>query len=57
MDEATRKVWISELQKNCAARLDAPLWLWCAVVEVLANHEAGYLEHCRKFALAAARAA
>ncbi|WP_346433456.1 DUF2252 family protein [Chenggangzhangella methanolivorans] len=29
--------------------LDAPLWLWSAVVELAGRHEAGYLEHCRRY--------
>jgi uncharacterized protein (DUF2252 family) len=57
MDDATRKTWMDDLQKNRASGLDAPSWLWRAVVELVASHEAGYLEHCRKFALAAARTA
>jgi len=24
-----------------------PAWLWKSVVQLLASHEAGYLEHCR----------
>jgi len=31
--------------------LDAPLWLWKAVVDLVAMHEAAYLEHCRIYAL------
>ena len=31
--------------------LDAPDWLWATVVELMASHEAAYLEHCRKYAL------
>ena len=53
MDDAARLDWIADLQKNRSATLDAPSWLWRAVVELVANHEAGYLEHCRKFALTA----
>jgi hypothetical protein len=34
--------------------LDAPIWLWSSVVALVANHEAASLEHCRKFAAAAA---
>lgn len=31
---------------------DAPTWLWSSVVELAARHEVGYLEHCRRHALA-----
>jgi uncharacterized protein (DUF2252 family) len=28
--------------------LDAPSWLWSAVVELVGVHEAAYLDHCRR---------
>jgi uncharacterized protein (DUF2252 family) len=31
--------------------LDAPSWLWRNIVHLAGTHEAGYLEHCRRFAL------
>jgi uncharacterized protein (DUF2252 family) len=49
---ADRKRWKKELQRF-STRLDAPPWLWDSVVQLVAQHEAGYLEHCRKVALAA----
>jgi uncharacterized protein (DUF2252 family) len=55
MDEATRKSWQAELNRNRSKTLDAPSWLWTSVVELLASHEKAYLEHCRKYALAAAQ--
>ncbi len=51
MDDATRKSWRSELKLNRSKSLDTPAWLWKSVVQLLASHEAGYLEHCRKYAL------
>ena len=51
MDVATRKQWRSELQGNRSKSLDAPTWLWTSVVDLLAEHERAYLEHCRKYAL------
>ena len=54
MDAATRRSWRAELAKARSASLDAPSWLWSAVVDLLAIHEAAYLEHCRRFALAQA---
>ena len=36
------------------AQLDAPSWLWSSVVELVSLHEAAYLDHCRRFALARA---
>lgn len=51
MNEATRKSWMAELTRNRSATLDAPTWLWRSVVELVASHEAGYLDHCRLYAL------
>jgi uncharacterized protein (DUF2252 family) len=51
MDDGTRKSWRNELKLNRSKSLDAPTWLWKSVVQLMASHEAGYLEHCRKYAL------
>jgi len=51
MDAHTRAGWAAELGKTSSAKLDAPYWLWSAVVELVAQHEVAYLEHCRKYAL------
>jgi uncharacterized protein (DUF2252 family) len=51
MDAALRKGWRSELRRNRSKSLDAPNWLWSSVVELLAEHERAYLEHCRRYAL------
>jgi uncharacterized protein (DUF2252 family) len=53
MDSETRKQWQKDLQRNRSTSLDAPTWLWSSIVELLADHERAYLEHCRKFALEA----
>ena len=47
MDAATKRSWNRTYSKT----LDAPTWLWASVVDLAAKHEAGYLEHCRKYAL------
>jgi uncharacterized protein (DUF2252 family) len=54
MNESTRKTWLSELQRNRSKSLDAPSWLWTSVVDLLASHEKGYLEHCRQYAATSA---
>jgi uncharacterized protein (DUF2252 family) len=54
MDAAKRQQWLSLLAKNRTSSLDAPSWLWSSVVELIALHEAAYLDHCRRYALAAA---
>jgi uncharacterized protein (DUF2252 family) len=51
MDEETRKSWRQELKLNRSKSLDTPAWLWKSVVQLMASHEAGYLEYCRKYAL------
>jgi uncharacterized protein (DUF2252 family) len=51
MDAATRKRWVAELGRNRSKSLDAPSWMWRSVVELIANHETAYLEHCRRYAM------
>lgn len=51
MNAATKKKWLTVLKGSRAKTLDAPSWLWKSVVELVANHEAAYLEHCRRYAL------
>ena len=50
MDEPTRKGWQAELRRNRSKTIDAPLWLWNSIVQLVSSHEAGYLEHCRRYA-------
>jgi uncharacterized protein (DUF2252 family) len=49
-----RKAWATELGKFGSKNLDAPSWLWKSVVDLMATHEAAYLEHCRRYAEIAA---
>ena len=51
MDDATASGWGSELRKGRSKTLDAPGWLWSSIVDLVASHEAGYLQHCRRYAL------
>jgi uncharacterized protein (DUF2252 family) len=53
MDLATRRKWARELRKGHAKSISAPPWLWKSIVDLAASHEAGYLEHCRAYALSA----
>lgn len=51
MDPAARDAWGRELSRNRNVDgLDAPSWLWSSVVQLMAIHEAAYLEHCRAYA-------
>jgi uncharacterized protein (DUF2252 family) len=51
MSTRQRRAWLSDLSKSRKATLDAPSWLWTSVVDLIALHEAEYLDHCRRFAL------
>lgn len=53
LDDADRRNWLSVLRRRSSA-LDAPSWLWTSVVDLVSVHEAAYLNHCRRYALAAA---
>lgn len=53
MNRATRQAWLTTLQRNRSKVLDAPSWLWNCVVDLVAAHEVAYLEHCRRYAMAA----
>jgi uncharacterized protein (DUF2252 family) len=48
MDATGGKQWVAELQRNRSKSLDAPSWLWNSVMELVAAHEAAYLQHCRR---------
>ncbi len=48
MDDTERLKWWTELGKHHPRDLDAPNWLWTSVVDLVASHEAAYLEHCRR---------
>ena len=54
LDADARSAWRAELKLQHADDLDAPGWLWSSVVALAARHEEGYLEHCRRYALARA---
>ena len=54
MEEADRKHWSDEMNHNRSRSLDAPSWLWTSVVDLMALHEAAYLDHCRRYAKVAA---
>jgi uncharacterized protein (DUF2252 family) len=53
MDASTRADWLDVLEADRRGLIDAPSWLWESVVSLAGSHEAGYLEHCRRYALAA----
>jgi uncharacterized protein (DUF2252 family) len=53
MAAGPRDAWRRELVSRNHADLDAPPWLWSSIVDLVGLHEAAYLEHCRRYALAA----
>jgi uncharacterized protein (DUF2252 family) len=53
MDTAARAEWRGVLEADRKGLIDAPSWLWESVVSLAGSHEAGYLDHCRRYALAA----
>jgi uncharacterized protein (DUF2252 family) len=53
MDVAMRSAWLNILQADRRSAIDTPSWLWESVVSLAGSHEAGYLDHCRRYALAA----
>jgi uncharacterized protein (DUF2252 family) len=55
LSQDARRRWLAELQARRPKDLDAPQWLWQAVVDLVAEHERAYLEHCRRHALEAER--
>jgi uncharacterized protein (DUF2252 family) len=56
LDNRTAKKWAADLKKHRSSNLDAPNWLWSSVVSLIGEHEVAYLEHCRRYATAAADA-
>jgi uncharacterized protein (DUF2252 family) len=52
LDAGERRRWSKEMSRHHSKRLDAPSWLWSSVVDLVSSHEAGYLDHCRRYALA-----
>ena len=49
MDRATRLAWRRAMLQKHTKTLDAPSWFWSSIVELVASHEAAYLEHCRRY--------
>lgn len=51
MDDAVKAKWQADLTPDRNTALAAPDWLWDSTLQLIAAHEIGYLEHCRKYAL------
>jgi len=46
-----RAEWTQVLDADRRGAIDAPGWLWESVVALAGLHEAGYLNHCRQYAM------
>jgi uncharacterized protein (DUF2252 family) len=53
MNTSQKRHWKAVLARKSKS-LEAPSWLWSSVVDLMAIHEAAYLEHCRRYALLSA---
>lgn len=53
MHSDARAAWLETLAEDRRGNLDTPSWLWQSVVSLAGRHEVGYLEHCRRYAMAA----
>ena len=51
LTDEMRISWRKQLAEDRERNLEAPSWLWRSVIDLAAMHEAGYLEHCRQFAM------
>lgn len=52
LDGGERDEWAGVLESDRRGMIDTPTWLWESVVSLAGSHEAGYLDHCRRYALA-----
>ena len=55
LDAKGRTAWHRDFTKNVDAKIDAPAWMWRAIVDLAGVHESGYLEHCRDVAMVASK--
>lgn len=51
LEASDKAAWMAELGRRRTRTLAAPSWLWDSVVDLVASHEAAYLNHCRHHAL------
>lgn len=51
LSDSARLAWHALVTRKQDGKLDAPSWLWRSIVDLAGAHEAGYLEHCRRYAL------
>jgi uncharacterized protein (DUF2252 family) len=54
LDQAAQRMWRGQLLARHSKEMEAPSWLWSALLDLIGIHERAYLEHCRTYALATA---
>jgi hypothetical protein len=47
----TRTDWAAVQEADRRGGIDTPSWLWESMVSLAGSHEAGDLDHCRRYAL------
>ncbi len=52
LEDDERRSWHREMHTHRSKNIEAPLWLWRALVDLVGVHERAYLEHCHRHALA-----
>jgi uncharacterized protein (DUF2252 family) len=52
MDRSAAADWSRDVAGGASGKGKTPSWLWSSVVELAGRHEMGYLDHCRRHALA-----
>jgi uncharacterized protein (DUF2252 family) len=57
LTDAQRERWRVAFSKRPDRAIDAPSWLWRAIVDLAGAHESEYLEHCRRYVLGTERRA
>ncbi|MFT3692764.1 MAG: DUF2252 family protein [Kofleriaceae bacterium] len=55
LDVTATRAWLAELRAQRTKNIEAPNWLWTALIQLVALHEHAYLEHCRRYALPVSR--
>lgn len=51
LSSADWRRWRKVILAGGSKTLDAPGWLWTNVLDLVASHEQGYLEHCRRYVM------
>ena len=52
LDDDAKAAWRKTMLGKRHGTIDAPSWLWNSIVDLSGSHESGYLEYCRRYALA-----